>query len=97
MITHLAQVALVEQSRLTRIIAGMEARGLVRRAGDAADKRRVRVYLTQAGHDTAATLVQAARAHETALMARLSDADAAHLKPSLTALLAALEHSPEEP
>ena len=49
MITHLARIALVEQSRLTRIIAQMEERGLVRRQSDPKDGRRVRVFLTPSG------------------------------------------------
>ena len=43
MITQLARVALVEQSRLTRIIMQMDARGLVHRKSDPSDGRRVRV------------------------------------------------------
>lgn len=87
MITHLAGLALVEQSRLTRIILQMETRGLVARRGDAADKRRVRVFLTEAGRSLAAGLVTEARAHETALIAALEGGDAARLKPALRTLL----------
>lgn len=91
MITHLAALALVEQSRLTRIILQMEERGLVARRGDAADKRRVRVFLTQTGRKIATGLIEQARIHEAALMKTLSGGDGARLKPALRSLLQALE------
>jgi DNA-binding MarR family transcriptional regulator len=90
MITVLAGFALVEQSRLTRIIVQMEERGLVIRRGDPKDRRRVRVYLTDAGREIAAELVAAAREHERALMKRLHGGDGARLKPALRSLLEAL-------
>ena len=90
MITVLAQYALVEQSRLTRIIVQMEARGLVIRRGDPQDRRRVRVYLTPEGRALGADLVARAREHETALMQRLQGRDGASLKPALHSLLEVL-------
>jgi DNA-binding MarR family transcriptional regulator len=91
MITHLAALALVEQSRLTRIIVQMEERGLVTRQGDDADKRRVRVHLTQDGRALASDMVAQARLHEIALMRALSGGDGARLKPALRSLLQMLE------
>ncbi len=90
MITLLAQLALVEQSRLTRIIVQMEERGLVTRRGDPQDRRRVRVYLTDEGQRLGSDLVAQARVHEEALMQRLHDGDGAHLKPALRSLMSAL-------
>ncbi|QFT58823.1 Organic hydroperoxide resistance transcriptional regulator [Sulfitobacter sp. THAF37] len=90
MITKLAGIALAEQSRLTRIILQMETRGLVARRGDAADKRRVRVYLTDAGRALARDLVAEARVHEAALIQSLSGGDGARLKPALRSLLEVL-------
>ena len=91
MITQLARFALVEQSRLTRIIAQMEDRGLVSRRGDPADGRRVRVYLTRNGRDLSKRLVAEARVHEDGLMRILQGSDGARLKPALKSLLEALE------
>lgn len=96
MITHLARLALVEQSRLTRIIAQMEERGLVQRQNDPKDGRRVRVFLTPDGKALILTLVPKARLHEQNLLSRLSDADRAALKPILHALLNTLEQPERE-
>ena len=91
MITHLARLALVEQSRLTKIIAQMEARGLLRRQNDPDDGRRVRVFLTPEGQNLVDLLVPLARAHEKKLLAQLSNTDATNLKPMLKALLKTLQ------
>ncbi len=93
MITQLARVALAEQSRLTRIIAQMEQRGLLTRRNDPEDGRRVRVFLTDQGRDLAAKLVPQAREHEAALLKLLQSNEGAHLKPALKSLLGALEAS----
>jgi DNA-binding MarR family transcriptional regulator len=93
MITHLARIALVEQSRLTRIIAGMEARGLLVRQNDPKDGRRVRVYLTAEGRNLTTHLVPQAQAHEAALLSRLAPDDAERLKPILRALIEILEEN----
>lgn len=91
MITQLARIALVEQSRLTRIIIQMEERKLVRRQSDPKDGRRVRVYLTDIGRDLAQKLVPQARTHEQELLALLEGQQGEMLKPALQALLEALE------
>ncbi|MEX0281794.1 MAG: MarR family winged helix-turn-helix transcriptional regulator [Arenibacterium sp.] len=96
MITRLAGFALVEQSRLTRIIAQMDARGLVTRRGDPMDRRRVRVYLTDAGRDLASRLVPEARAHEDRLLQALRGSDGARLKPALRSLLDVLDKGNKE-
>ena len=94
MITQLARFALVEQSRLTRIIVQMDARGLVERRGDPDDRRRVRVYLTEPGRVLADRLVAEAQQHEADLLRRLEHGDGARLKPALRALLSALKAPP---
>ena len=93
MITQLARLALVEQSRLTRIIAQMEVRGLVSRMGDPSDGRRVCVHLSDDGNALINRLVPEARTHEAKLLAKLSTGDGQHLKQALHSLLAALEDS----
>ena len=91
MITELATFALMEQSRMTRIVEQMDRKGLVRRRSDPADGRRVRVRLTDSGRRIAALLVTDARLHEEALLSSLKDTDAARIKPVLQALLRRLE------
>lgn len=93
MVTQLAHFALMEQSRISRIIDQMETRGLVERHNDEGDGRRVRIYLTGEGQAIGAELVTAAKAHEKQLLKSLPKEDAAHLKPALIALLKSLEGS----
>lgn len=88
MVTHLAALSLIEQSRLTRIIAQMEARGLVARRADPEDGRRVRVFLTDGGRSLAARLIAQARAHEAAFLARVPGGCGPALKQTLAALYA---------
>ncbi|SDD17417.1 MarR family winged helix-turn-helix transcriptional regulator [Ruegeria marina] len=91
MITRLARLSLMEQSRMTRIVDQMDARGLVTRGADANDKRRVRVRLTAEGRDLAESLVKDARRHETRLLSALADTDAARIKGVLRTLLDVLD------
>jgi len=88
MVTHLAALSLIEQSRLTRIIAQMAARGLVTRRPDPEDGRRVRVFLTEPGQALAARLIAQARAHEAAFLARVPGGRGPALKQTLAALYA---------
>ncbi|MEJ6707550.1 MAG: MarR family transcriptional regulator [Amylibacter sp.] len=87
MITQLAHIALVEQSRLTRIIVQMEERGLLIRQSDPVDGRRVRVFLTKEGQELTNKLVPKALAHERFLLSRLSKVGSANIKPILRDLL----------
>lgn len=93
MITRLADIALIEQSRLTRIIDQMDNRGLVRRKSDSTDRRRVRVFLTVKGRRLAQSLINDARIHEQGLLASLADSNVEQLKPLLSALLLKLQES----
>jgi len=93
MITRLADMALIEQSRLTRIIDQMDNRGLVRRKSDSSDGRRVRIFLSAKGKRLAQSLVEDARAHEAGLLESLANTNTNvdQLKPMLTALLSKLQ------
>ncbi|MCE8008207.1 MarR family transcriptional regulator [Aestuariivita sp.] len=93
MVTELARLSLLEQSRLTKIIDQMAARGLVSRRADPVDARRVRVFLTHQGRAQAVGLVADARAHEARLLALLTEEEAGAIKPVLRALLARMERS----
>lgn len=96
MITHLARIALVEQSRLTRIIAQMEDKGYVLRKNDPSDGRRVRVFLTQTGRTLIKQLVPEARRNEAELLAQLDPENQIQLKSALQNLLTVLESSSGE-
>ncbi|NRB05713.1 MAG: winged helix-turn-helix transcriptional regulator [Rhodobacteraceae bacterium] len=90
MITRLADLALMEQSRMTRIVDQMSSRGLVERVADAGDKRRVRVRLTEQGQTIADRLVEDAKAQEVRLLSEIADTDAAAIKSVLKSLLTKL-------
>jgi len=90
MITRLAEYALMEQSRLTRIVAQMDERGFVSRKSDVDDGRRVRVYLTDKGKRTGLSLVEEARQHEKELLASWDGQNSGKLKPVLQSLLSCL-------
>jgi DNA-binding MarR family transcriptional regulator len=83
MVTQLAQLALMEQSRLTKIIDQMAASDLVTRANDERDRRRVRVFLTAKGRRSAEDLVAVAKAHEAHIADQLAPGDAELLKDAL--------------
>lgn len=91
MVTRLARLSLMEQSRLTRIVDHMAERGLVSRRSDPEDRRRVRVFLTETGRDLATGLIADAQAHETQILKDLGGEDAERIKPILEALLAQLD------
>ncbi|MFN4101278.1 MAG: MarR family winged helix-turn-helix transcriptional regulator [Pararhodobacter sp.] len=96
MVTRLAALALMEQSAMTRVIERLEDRRLVRRGGDARDRRRVRVFLTPEGRKLLQKLIPQARAHEAGLLALMPAAHREAIKPLLAGLLAALPDNPQE-
>lgn len=91
MVTELARYAMIEQSRLTKIIIQMDARGLVSRRSDPKDGRRVRVFLTPQGRALADELVADARAHELELLRSFQGGDGTEIKDTLRALIRHLE------
>ena len=95
MVTELARYAMIEQSRLTKIIIQMDARGLVSRRSDPKDGRRVRVFLTPQGRTLADELVADARAHELELLKSFQGGDGTEIKDTLRALIRHLE--PDQP
>jgi DNA-binding MarR family transcriptional regulator len=93
MVTQLAALALMEQSRLTKIIDQMADKKLVTRRSDERDRRRVRVFLTATGRSLARELVEDARIHEAGIIDQISPAQAAILKHVLARIVAL--HGPE--
>jgi len=91
MVTELARYAMIEQSRLTKIIIQMDGRGLVKRRSDPKDGRRVRVFLTAKGRDLADELVADARTHELELLKSFQGSEGTEIKDTLRALIQHLE------
>jgi MarR family transcriptional regulator, organic hydroperoxide resistance regulator len=88
-IGELAREALAQQPTLTKLIQRMEKLGWVTRHADAQDARRTLVYETPAGRAAVAKLLAAAKHHEERVLAPFSAAEAAALKKSLRAMIAA--------
>jgi len=91
MVTELAQYAMIEQSRLTKIIIQMDDRGLVTRRSDPKDGRRVRVFLTGKGRALANELVADAKNNEQELLRSFQGGEGAEIKGTLRALIKHLE------
>jgi DNA-binding MarR family transcriptional regulator len=86
-ISELAAAEAVAQPSMTALAARLEARGLVRRESDPADRRAVRVAITEAGAEQLAA-VRAARAE--LLGARIERLDESE-KAALAAVLPVLD------
>jgi len=91
MVTELARYAMIEQSRLTKIIIQMDNRGLVTRRSDPKDGRRVRVFLTAEGRALAEELVADAKVNEQELLRSFQGGQGATIKDTLRALIRHLE------
>lgn len=86
-VTGLAEVCLLQQPTMTKLLDRMVRDGLVRRAQDSRDRRVVRVLLTARGEALAAELARAARAHEADLLARFPEIESMGLKDLLHAIV----------
>jgi DNA-binding MarR family transcriptional regulator len=85
-ITELAAAEQVAQPSMTALVGRLEGRGLVQREPDPADRRAVRVAITDAGREQLAA-VRAARAELlTARIDRLDESERAALAAALPAL-----------
>lgn len=93
MVTELARYAMIEQSRLTKIIIQMDSRGLVKRKSDPTDGRRVRVFLTTKGRGLAEELVAEAKIHELELLRSFRGNQGTEIKDTLRALIQHLDAS----
>lgn len=88
MVTELARLAQMEQSRLTRVIERMERRGFVTRRRAGGDRRKVHVWLAPEGAAIAAGLIARARAQEAAFLAEhLTPSEGQRLKALLSKLI----------
>lgn len=73
-------------SRLVGLVDGLQRRGLVERRRNPDDRRNYALYLTEAGRRCMAGIGLAARQHENAICAGLSDAEREQLHILLTRL-----------
>jgi DNA-binding MarR family transcriptional regulator len=85
-LTELAARTSIEISTLSRLVAGMEAAGLVSRERDSDDARAIAIRLTAAGDGLAARLTPAAEDLERTALAGFSEAEASLLKAQLERL-----------
>ena len=87
-VTGLAEICLLQQPTMTKLLDRMVRDGLVQRTQDSRDRRVVRVALTQRGEAIATELAQAAKRHEAEVLARHPEAEAMAIKDLLRAILA---------
>jgi DNA-binding MarR family transcriptional regulator len=87
-VTGLAEVCLLQQPTMTKLLDRMVRDGLVERTQDGRDRRVVRVSLTDRGAIMAQELVQSARLHEQDVMMRHPEAEAVVIKDLLREILA---------
>jgi MarR family transcriptional regulator, organic hydroperoxide resistance regulator len=86
-VTGLAEVCLLQQPTMTKLLDRMVRDGLVTRTQDARDRRVVRVALTERGGSLAEELITAARHHESTVLARFPEIEAMNLKAALRNVL----------
>ncbi len=91
---ELAERVLMKQPTLTKLVARMEADGLVARRGVPDDRRKVRVAITARGRRLVAPLLDAARRHERETLAICAPGEERVLKRALAKLIAALAAAP---
>ncbi|WP_375426155.1 MarR family winged helix-turn-helix transcriptional regulator [uncultured Friedmanniella sp.] len=76
----------VDRTTMVALLDGLEAKGLVARRADAADRRRNVLELTDAGQTALERAVHASDEAERQLLAGLDDAESARLRTLLTRL-----------
>jgi DNA-binding MarR family transcriptional regulator len=86
-VTGLADVCLLQQPTMTKLLDRMVRDGLVKRTQDNRDRRVVRVGLTPRGDTIIEELIALARQHEADVLARHPEAEALAIKNLLRAIL----------
>ena len=87
-VTGLAEICLLQQPTMTKLLDRMVRDGLVQRTQDSRDRRVVRVALTPRGETIATELAQLAKQHEAEVLARHPETEAVAIKDLLRAILA---------
>ena len=88
---RIAELTAIEVSTLSRLLDGMEARGLVVRRRSADDARTVTVQRTAAGRDLTQTIIPLAQHYEAVALKGFSAREAAQLKRMLRRLYANMD------
>jgi DNA-binding MarR family transcriptional regulator len=91
---ELARLLALDKSTVSRLAAGMERKGWIRRGRDADNQRYVRLYLTAQGRDVAERLWQAWRSRHAQILAGLSADERAGLAAGLSGLARVLSAEP---
>ena len=86
-ISELATYCLLEQSHVTKLTDQLCQEKLTEKRVSNADRRRVRVHITERGRTTVLPLIEAAKIHEEKVLSRLSPSDAKRLKAILAILV----------
>ena len=86
-VTGLAEVCLLRQPTMTKLLDRMVRDGLVQRNPDERDRRIVRVVMTARGEAMAEELIDLARTHERDMLAQYPEADAVAVKALLRGLM----------
>ncbi|MDB5371688.1 MAG: MarR family transcriptional regulator [Belnapia sp.] len=86
-VTGLAEVCLLQQPTMTKLLDRMVRDGFVARTQDQRDRRVVRVALTERGSILAEELAEVARRHEGEVIARHPETEAVAIKSLLRAIL----------
>jgi DNA-binding MarR family transcriptional regulator len=87
---ELASLLGLEKSTVSRLAAGLEHKGWIRRGRDEGNQRYVRLYLTPAGTEIAAKLWQSWQSRQARILASLTEAERAGLAAGLGGLLRGL-------
>jgi DNA-binding MarR family transcriptional regulator len=87
---ELAGLLGLDKSTVSRLAAGLERKGWVRRGRDEVNQRYVRLYLTPEGGDVAARVLGAWHSRQARILAALSDDERAGLSAGLRGLVRGL-------
>ena len=86
----LADALLVKRPNMTKLVKRLEARALVKRRNDAADKRSISLVLTPAGQRQAARIRAVQDKHDASILAALKPAERAQFTKYVGRILTAL-------
>jgi len=87
---ELAGLLGLDKSTVSRLAAGLERKGWIRRGRDEDNQRYVRLYLTETGAEIAARVLQAWNSRQARILAALSDEERAGLSAGLRGLVRGL-------
>ncbi len=84
---QLAEMVMMKQPSMTKVLDRMEADGLVRRKGAREDRRRVLIHITPKGRARVKPVLAAARAHQRERLAPFDEAERALILRALNLLI----------